>query len=93
MKRFLLSTVLAFGFAAPAYAVSINWDFGQHPGLLGTAQTFSAGGETLSARGFDAGDVATALFSKQGGGDENGLGLTTIHRATTRSASATGSFS
>ena len=75
MNRLLLSTALAFGLVAPAYAISINWDFGQHPGLLGSAQTFSAGGETLSARGFDAGDAAAALFSKTAGGDENGLGL------------------
>lgn len=75
MNRLLLSTVLAFGLAAPAYAISINWDFGQHPGAIGTTQGFSADGETLTARGFTAGDSPTALFSKQGGGDENGLGL------------------
>jgi hypothetical protein len=75
MKKLLLSTVVAIGLTAPTHAVTISWDFGQHPGLLAASQGFSAGGETLTARGFDAGDVATALYSKLDGGDENGLGL------------------
>jgi hypothetical protein len=75
MKKLIMTTALALGLASPAYALTVNWDFGQHPGLLGNTQTFSAGGETLTARGFTGGDVGTRLFSKTGGGDENGLGL------------------
>ena len=76
MRRFLLSTVLAFGFAAPAYAGLIDWDFGQHAGALGVSQGFSSGAFSLTARGFTASDVATNLFSKTDAGDERGLGLT-----------------
>lgn len=75
MKKLLLATAFLASTAIPALAATINWDFGQHPGLLGITQTFSAGGETLTARGFTGGDVGTRLFSKTGGGDENGLGL------------------
>jgi hypothetical protein len=76
MKKLIMTTALALGLASPAYALTVNWDFGQHPGLLGTTQTFTdTGGDPLFARGFTGSDTPTALFSKQGGGDENGLGL------------------
>src|SRR4249920_307771 len=67
-------TALA-AFTLPASATVLDWNFQDHLGVLGTTQTFSAGGNNLTARGFTAGDVATALFGKNGGGDENGLGL------------------
>ena len=77
MRRLLLTTVAVCGLAAPASAALVNWNFAQHPGLLGNTQTFTAGGGLFSllARGFDAGDAGTALFSNTRGGDENGLGL------------------
>jgi hypothetical protein len=74
-KSTFLLAALSLALAAPAYATTISWDFGQHPGLLAAAQAFSAGGETLTARGFDASDLPTALYSKTDGGDESGLGL------------------
>jgi hypothetical protein len=62
-------------------ASAITWDFGPlHPGLLGTTQTYTVSGVTLTAAGFSsaaalAGAANVALFGKTGGGDENGLGL------------------
>ena len=77
MNKLLLSAVLLAGTAlsAPASAATIDWNFQDHPGLRGNSQTFTAGGLTLTARGFDFGDVGTALFVKNAGGDESGLGL------------------
>ena len=73
-KLFLVSTILAA--ASPAMATTVSWDFGQHPGLLGTTQTFTdSRGDPLLARGFNASDVGINLFSKNAGGDEKGLGL------------------
>ena len=62
-------------------ASAITWDFGPlHPGLLGTTQTYTVSGVTLTAAGFSsaaalAGAANVALFGKNLGGDENGLGL------------------
>jgi len=60
---------------AASQGAVLDWNFQDHLGVLGNTQTFSAGGNNLTARGFTAGDVATALYGKNGGGDENGLGL------------------
>jgi hypothetical protein len=78
MKKLLLSTALVM-LAAPAYAGLVTWDFGEHSGPLTATQTFDTTGGglfSLTAKGFTAGDAATNLFSKLGGTDENGLGLT-----------------
>jgi hypothetical protein len=76
MKRFLLSTVLACAFAAPAYAVPVTWNFGDHPGALGVTQLFTGSdGATINVEGFAAGDIGAKLFSKTDGGDESGIGL------------------
>lgn len=74
MKKLLLASALCV-LAAPAYAGLIDWNFGQHPGLLGDTQSFTADGISLLARGFTGSDIGTALFSKTDGGDESGLGL------------------
>jgi len=76
MRKLLLATtaLLALGGAANA-AVVDDFTFQDHPGLLGNSQTFSAGGLNLLARGFTLGDTGTALFVKNSGGDENGIGL------------------
>jgi hypothetical protein len=61
-------------------ASAITWDFGPlHPGPLGTTQTYTVSGVTLTAAGFSAAAaLATGpnvnLFGKTGA-DENGLGL------------------
>ena len=54
----------------------VVWDLSTPSGLLGTTQTYTAGGATISAAGF-AGSFSspTALFGKALGGDESGLGL------------------
>jgi hypothetical protein len=75
MKKYLLAAALAGASCVPAYAGLVDWNISDHPGLLGTTQNFTASGDILSARGFDGADVGTRLFSKQNGGDENGLGL------------------
>ena len=76
MKKLLLTAALLASTAISAHATSVSWDFGQHPGLLGTTQTFTdSRGDPLLARGFNASDVGINLFSKNAGGDETGLGL------------------
>lgn len=74
MKRLLLATTILTIATLPASA--LTWDFGEHGfGALPNVQQFDTGGLFLSARGFDASDHGTALFSKNGGAGEVGLGL------------------
>ena len=79
MKKLTLAAVLLAGtaLATPASAATITWNFGEHGfGALPNTQQFDVGGDFfLSARGFDPSDRGTALFSKNGGTNEVGLGL------------------
>jgi hypothetical protein len=52
-----------------------TWDFSVPAGLLGVSQTYTANGLTLTAYGFLSGGTPTALFGKNGGGDEDGVGI------------------
>jgi hypothetical protein len=78
MKKLLATTAL-FGVLStpPAHATLFNVDFNfsDHPGLLGDTQSYEANSFTLLARGFTGSDVGTRLFGKVAGGDETGLGL------------------
>lgn len=71
-KLFLAAAVL--GCASPAAAATVI-NFGTPSGNLGNSHTYSSAGETVVASGFDALGAATALFGKNAGGDEIGLGL------------------
>jgi hypothetical protein len=53
------------------------WDFSTPTGTLGTSQTYPSSpvGITLTAFGFLNNGTGTALYGKQGGVDENGLGF------------------
>jgi hypothetical protein len=75
MKRVLATTAILAALTLPAAATVLDWNFQDHLGVLGNTQTFTAGGDNLTARGFTSSDAGTALFGKNGGGDENGLGL------------------
>jgi hypothetical protein len=59
-----------------AQAVEVTWNLDSPLGLLGTTQTYTAGGATITAAGFASSlTTPTALFAKNLGGDEIGLGL------------------
>jgi hypothetical protein len=66
---------------AQAKAVVITWDLGTPSGLLGVSQDYTAGSSpvTITATGFVNGNFIaanqTALFGRDAGGDEVGLGL------------------
>jgi hypothetical protein len=76
MTKLLAAALLASTtLVSAASAATVDWNFQDHPGLLGNSQTFSAGGLDITARGFTLGDAGTALFVKNDGGDENGIGL------------------
>jgi hypothetical protein len=72
-------TALAVGAGVALSGVSaqaFTWNLSSPSGLLGTTQTYTAGGFTITAAGFAADFMhPTALFGKAAGGDENGLGL------------------
>ena len=70
-----ITALVAVAFAQPASASLVDWNFQDHLGALGNTQTFTSNGIGLLARGFDGADRGTALFGKNSGGDENGLGL------------------
>ena len=56
-------------------SVTSTWDFSSPLGVLGTSQTYTVNGLTVTAYGFTNGGAATKLYGKQDGGDENGVGL------------------
>ena len=67
-----------------AAAPSLNFDFASPSGTLGTSQIYGSGSVSITAYGFDCGtqcDLApasitpTALYGKNSGGDEVGLGI------------------
>jgi hypothetical protein len=73
MKGWLLSGIVFFGVAVTsASADTITWNFSTVPNAsLGTtSETYVSDGVSISA------SSSTVLYSKAGGGDENGLGLT-----------------
>ena len=85
LRTTLLTTALvgaAFLGIAQANAAVVTWDLGTPGGLLGVSQNYSAGSPpiTITATGFINGNFSdpanqTALFGKEAGGDEAGLGL------------------
>ena len=78
MKRLTLAAVLLAGtaFTAPASAATLTWNFGEHGfGALPSVQQFDTGGKFLTAKGFNGLDAPIAMFSKNGGTGEVGLGL------------------
>ena len=67
--------------AGATRAATITWNLSLPSGLLGTTQTYTAGGITITAAGFSSiPQLGTnipnvTLFGKNNGGDEVGLGL------------------
>ena len=71
----LIAVAAVVGSASPAVAAT-TINFGTPSGNLGNSHTYTVGGLTVVASGFNASNAATALFGKNAGGDEIGLGLT-----------------
>ena len=53
----------------------ITWNFDSPTGMLGTSQTYTAGGITLTAYGFSNMNSPTDLYGKNLGTGEQGLGI------------------
>jgi hypothetical protein len=62
-----------------------SYNFNTPTGTLGTTQTYTAGGVTITALGFNSSNSPIDLYGKNDGGDESGLGLvgTSDHEITT----------
>ena len=58
-----------------AEAAVVSFNFGSHTGNLGTTETYSVSGLTVTASGFSSPNHTTDLYGKSAGGDEVGLGL------------------
>jgi hypothetical protein len=73
----LACAVIALAVATGANATTTVFDFSlaPHQGDIGPTQTYTAGGLSIFAAGFTSAGVATDLYGKHDGGDENGLGL------------------
>ena len=72
-----LTTAVALS-AASAASAALTIDFASQPGNLGPTATYSSGGLTVIATGYSDGfdhSAQTALYGKDSGGDEQGLGL------------------
>lgn len=71
----ILPALALLSCATGAQAASVVFDFSQPGGNYGNVKTFNSGGMSVTASGFSATNVAKALYGKQGGGNENGLGF------------------
>jgi hypothetical protein len=69
---FLALCAVAAGASAHA---AITFDFGSAHGALGPTHTYTVGGLSIVATGYDNTGALTGLFGKHAGGDEVGLGL------------------
>lgn len=87
VKAGVLGLVLAMFAAGPAFAGSVNFNFGGPDTALGTSQSYMSGGATITAYGFECSAATpsstdtlsncapTSLFAKSDGPSETGLGL------------------
>ena len=74
MNRLCVALIALSASTAANAATSIN--FGTPSGNLGNTHVYTSGGLTVTASGFiTAANAATALYGKNAGGDEVGLGL------------------
>lgn len=71
----IAAAVAALAMAGGAHAATLVWNFSSHTGDLGTTETYTAGGLSVTASGFNQYGSATDLWGKHNGGDENGLGM------------------
>ncbi|HXA38496.1 MAG TPA: PEP-CTERM sorting domain-containing protein [Phenylobacterium sp.] len=76
MKTLLLACA-AMAVATGANATTLVFDFSlaPHQNDVGPTETYTVGGLSIYASGFNWSGAATDLYGKHGGGDENGLGL------------------
>lgn len=83
----IVGLVFAMFAAGPAFAGSVTFNFGGPDTALGTSQSYTSGGATITAYGFECSAAtpsstdtlsncaATNLFAKSDGPNETGLGL------------------
>jgi len=62
-------------FSNTAWATPVLYSFNTPSGALGNSQSYTNNGITVTATGYSSTNVQTALFGKNDGGDEVGLGL------------------
>jgi hypothetical protein len=73
-----LLVVLGFfvcGSFQPTEAATVTWNFNTATGNLGTTETYTAGGITISAAGYGRFFTPVDLYGKNSSGDEKGLGI------------------
>ena len=73
MLKYLVGAAVLAAATAGNAAVSIN--FNSATGNIGNSHTYTSGGYSVTATGYASNGNQTALFGKNNGGDENGLGL------------------
>ena len=76
MKKLFLTLLSGYVLAiAPCACASTLYNFGSPTGTLGTSQTYTSSGITITAYGFSGAGASMDLYGKNAGGDEVGLGL------------------
>jgi len=76
VKNILTCTAMVVAMATGANAaVVFDFSAAPHQDDLGTTESYTVSGLTIDAAGFNQSGIATDLWGKHGGGDENGLGL------------------
>jgi hypothetical protein len=75
-NKWFLSALAVIGLGISAQANTVTWSFLENgTGNLGNSSTFTESGISLTAYGFTSANVATALWGKNDGPGETGLGI------------------
>jgi hypothetical protein len=77
-NKYLLTAIAVVGFSVAAQATTVTWNFLENGSdvTLGNSATFTESGYTLTAYGFNvSGNTPTALYAKNDGVGEQGLGI------------------
>jgi hypothetical protein len=80
MRKLLLALAAASAataLATGASAATISYNFGLPSGNVGTSETYTSGGLSVTAYGFTNGGTAKDLYGKNAGAGETGLGFNT----------------
>ena len=76
MNKILVAiAVLAVSAVGAEANAAVTFKFSNPSGNLGVSHTYTVSGLSIIAKGFDQNNNPTALWGKNGGGNEDGLGL------------------
>lgn len=71
----LFITIFLISFTTPALAVTLLYSFNSPTGNVGSSETYTTNGVSITARGYNSSNFNVSMYGKNDGGDESGLGI------------------